>query len=446
MKNTGKDPDALDSFDPAVRGAALAAAAAAGGFPEPGGNVNMHLHSFHSFNALGWSPARIALAARRAGLHAAALCDFDVLDGMEEFLAAGALLGLRAAVHIETRAYLREFADVDINSPGEHGVTYIMGAGFVLPPRPGSAEAATLGAFRAQARRRNEELVARINAALPELAVDYARDVLPLTPGGNATERHIIRGYVGRAQAVYPQAGDRATAWGRVLGIDASKSAALMADPPALEEQVRSRLAKRGGLGYEQPTERTFPPADDFAAWVARCRAIPMAAYLDGTSGGEADAHKLLECLAAKGIAAVNIIPDRNWNLKKPEEAALKQARLAEFVAASEDMGLPINIGTEMNRLGLPFVDDLAGPALSRYAQPFRRGAQIMVGHTILARYGDLSYVDEAAGPRAEKNRLFQRVGALPPLEERRAAALASLGPARALERIRDSAASGRWV
>ena len=406
----------------------------------------MHLHSFHSFNALGWSPAHLALEAREQGLYAAALCDFDVLDGMDELLAAGLLLGLRVAVHLETRAYLRELGGVDINSPGEPGVTYMMGAGFARLPEAGSAEARTLSGFRDRAARRNEELVGRINDALPRIAVDYAKDVLPLTPGGNATERHIIRAYVGHCERTFPAAGERAAFWAGVLALDAAKAAALLADAPALEEQVRSRLVKRGGLGYEAPTERTFPPVDEFVRWVAACRAIPMFAFLDGTSGGEADPERLLECVAAMGVAAVNIIPDRNWNLKRPEEAAQKQAKLAEFVAVAGRMGLPINIGTEMNRLGQPFVDDLSGPVLSRYAEPFRNGAAIMIGHSILSRYADLSYVDERAGLRDAKNRFFEQAGGLPPLDEAGAERLLALGPERSLSRIRDSASAGRWL
>lgn len=426
----------LDSFAASDRRAALEAAAPQARSAATGGNVNMHMHSFHSFNALGWSPSHAALEARRQGLYAAALCDFDVLDGMEEFLAAGRLLGLRAAVHLETRAYLREFADVDINSPGEHGVTYMMGAAFAREPAAGSPEAGTLAAFRGQARRRNEELVARVNAALPRIAVDYARDVLPLTPGGNATERHIIRAYCACAEQRLPAAGERAAFWADVLGLDADRARALLADPPALGEQVRSRLAKRGGLGYEAPTERTFPPVDDFVAWVSACGAIPMFAFLDGSSGGEQDPRRLLECMVAKGVAAVNIIPDRNWNLAR--NAADRQAKLAAFVAEAERMSLPMNVGTEMNRLGQPFVDDLAGPVLSRYAETFRRGARAMAGASILSQYAGLRF--------DRRDRLFEQVGGLPALEDRTAGRLLDLGRERALARIRDSAAAGRWV
>ena len=98
----------------------------------------MHFHSFFSYNAEGWSPSHIAWAAHRAGLYAAGLCDFDVLDGLEEFLQAGELLALRATVNLETRAFVPEYASAEINSPGEPGVTYIMGGGYAAVPEAGT--------------------------------------------------------------------------------------------------------------------------------------------------------------------------------------------------------------------------------------------------------------------------------------------------------------------
>jgi hypothetical protein len=100
-----------------------------------------------------------------------------------------------------------------------------------------------------------------------------------------------------------------------------------------------------------------------------------------------------------------------------------------------------------MNKRGLPFVDDLSGPVLSRYQGPFVAGAMIMVGQTLLLRYADLSYVDpdaeEASG--GDRNGFFERVGALPPVDERRHKILEDAGPSGALRIIRDSAGTGAW-
>ncbi|HRR34588.1 MAG TPA: hypothetical protein P5026_10845 [Kiritimatiellia bacterium] len=434
---------ALDSFAPEARAAALNALAA-GPFPEPGTNFNMHCHSFFSYNADGWSPSRVAYECRSRGLCAAALCDFDVLDGLEEFLAAGRLLGLRTAVHLETRAYVPELAGCDISSPGEPGVTYIMGCGFAREPAAGTPQAATLAALRQGAQDRNLALIARVNAALPAIAIDYSRDVLPLTPKGVATERHIVRAYRVQAEKVFADAAARAAFWAPLLACDVAAYPALETALPKLEDLIRNALAKRGGIGYIQPDAKTFPLADDFTRWVKACDAIPTIAWLDGTSGGEADANRLLDLMTAKGCAALNIIPDRNWNLKKPDEAAAKQAKLAEIIAGCAARGLPINIGTEMNKGGLPFVDDLAGPVLSRYASVFVQGMQIMVGQSVLARYADAPYLGARAAAEfpnvARRNAFYAAVGALPALTEADAARLLDAGPDKAFSLLAEAA------
>ena len=69
-------------------------------------NVNMHFHSFYSYHAEFWSPARIAWESKQRALYASGIIDFDVLSGLEAFFEAGEVLGLRTNVGIETRAYL----------------------------------------------------------------------------------------------------------------------------------------------------------------------------------------------------------------------------------------------------------------------------------------------------------------------------------------------------
>lgn len=436
--------DRLNSFHYSERADALESLLKqSGGSAKPvGTNVNMHMHSFFSYNALGYSPTRIAWEARQAGLHAAGLCDFDVLDGLEEFLDAARRIGVRASVNLETRAYLKEYAQHEINSPGEPGVTYIMGAGFARAIAENTSQHRELTAYRDRARSRNVSLVGRINAKLPDIAVDYDRDVLPLTPAGVATERHIISAYIAKLKQVCGHADATASYIGKLLGLSTEEAAVLLADMPTLEEKMRAKLAKQGGLGYEQPSATTFPPVDDFVAWVRACDAIPMVTWLDGTSSGEKDGRAMLECLKAKGCAALNIIPDRNWNIKKAEVQAVKVKCLNEIVAHAVDMQLPVNIGTEMNKLGLPFVDDLDGTHLAPHKAVFLSGARIMVGQTLLTRYAGMSYISAKAAtafPEIKaRNRFFEAVGALPPLSQDSAKRLVELGEEKALSWFRE--------
>jgi hypothetical protein len=440
---------ALSDCSRDVRQQALAELTKQATFASASDNVNLHFHSFFSYNAEGWSPVRIAWESRQAGLYAAGLCDFDVLDGLDEFFAACDLLELRGTVNVETRAYLAEYASSDINSPGEPGVTYIMGGGFAGMPKPGTPAADGLAGYRRRAQERNVALVTRINANLAELAIDYERDVVPLSPGGCPTERHIISAYVNHAAARHSEPSALAAFWAGLLGVDSAAATNLLTDRPALEEKVRSKLAKRGGLGYEAPTPKTFPRVEDFVAWVKSCRAIPMVTWLDGTSAGEKDAKAMLECLRAKGCAALNIIPDRNWNLKPGPDREAKIANLTSMVREADAMGLPINIGTEMNRAGLPFCDDLDGEVLRPFKVSFVRGAEIMVGHTRLLRHAGFSYSEpEAAAAYPDihrRNEFFRAVGALPPPSESVQKRLAEMSQEKAFAFISDAVRAGAW-
>lgn len=165
--------------------------------------ANMHAHTFYSFNAYGYSPSALAWLAHQRGYAAMGMVDFDVLDGVDEFLDACHRLNVRGSAGIETRVYVPEFADREINSPGEPGILYHMGIGFTSSQAPAAAQP-ILDELRRTAAERNRGLIDRVNSYLDPVTVDYDRDVLPLTPGGNATERHIVVAYIAAAAAGVP--------------------------------------------------------------------------------------------------------------------------------------------------------------------------------------------------------------------------------------------------
>jgi hypothetical protein len=83
--------------------------------------ANMHCHTFFSFNAYGYSPTALVWLAKRRGFCAIGLVDFDVLDGVDEFLTACDLAGVRGGAEFETGVFIPEFTTREINSPGEPG-------------------------------------------------------------------------------------------------------------------------------------------------------------------------------------------------------------------------------------------------------------------------------------------------------------------------------------
>ena len=80
--------------------------------------VNTHIHTFYSFNIEGLSPLEVLLRCKEHDLKVVGTVDFDVLDAMEEVFEVGDMLKLRTVASLETRAYVEDYKEREINSPG----------------------------------------------------------------------------------------------------------------------------------------------------------------------------------------------------------------------------------------------------------------------------------------------------------------------------------------
>jgi hypothetical protein len=410
----------LNDFAAPARHAALAALVARADGDQvdlhpPLQAVNMHAHTFYSFNAYGHSPSSLAWLARKRGYLAIGTVDFDVLDAVDEFLDACEAVAVRGSTAIETRVYIPEFSTREISSPGEPGVAYHMGIGFTSGQTTGAA-ATILADMRQRASQRNRDLIERVNAHLDPVTIDYERDVLPLTPAGNATERHILVAYTRAAQKQADEHGlDGVEFWANKLSAKREQIAAMLNDMPKLHNLIRAKLMKRGGVGYVQPGPTTFPSVDEFHQFVTGCQALPCATWLDGTSTGEQAIEELLNLLISKGVVALNIIPDRNWNIADAEQKRVKVQNLYDVVALAQRLDLPLNIGTEMNAYGQKQIDDFDAPELAPVRQAFIDGAYFVYGHTVMQRHAGLGYPSAWAGAalptRAARNAFYTQVG-----------------------------------
>jgi len=406
----------LNHFDPEIRTQALQALLAQARQNKiktapPQELANMHCHTFFSFNGYGYSPAALAWLAKKHGLKLMGLVDFDVLDGVDEFLTACDAAGVRGSAGIETRVYIPEFNTREINSPGEPGVYYHMGIGFASGDVP-AAVAPILSDMRRRAAARNQDMVGRINAHLQPVTIDYKRDVLPLTPNGNATERHILAAYLAAAEKLVD---DLATFWAGKLDMPVAQITALMPDQPKFQNLVRAKLMKRGGVGYIQPGADTFPTVEAFHQLITACGALPCAAWLDGTSAGEQAIEELLALLVDKGVVALNIIPDRNWNIADPDIRHQKLKNLYHVVELAQKLDLPLNIGTEMNSYGQKLVDDFDAPELAPVKAAFMAGAYFIYGHTVAQRALGRGYQSDWAKThfpsRGQRNAFYTQLG-----------------------------------
>jgi hypothetical protein len=408
----------LNSMDPAKRGGALAGLkdlAGNGEIPvkQTGKNHNMHCHTFFSYNGYGFSPSRVAWHSKKEGFFAAGIVDFDTLDGADEFLKACSLLDIRGICGMETRVFIPELADKEINSPGEPGISYHMGSAF-----PSGQVPAELADFASGLKRtasgRTRDIVRRVNKFLAPVELDFEKDAASLTPAGNVTERHVCEAYALKAEKVFTDKTALIKFWSEKLSVPEKDAEKLVSDTVKLQAQIRAKTMKSGGPGYVNPDPSTFPTLKDMNAFSLKSGAVPTITWLSGDSAGEKDADALVELHIAQGAVMANIIPDRNWNFSDPQVKEKKVANLNKFIAACVKRDIPIIVGTEMNAPGLKLVDDLFCDALAPHLDTFLSGAAVSFAHTWLQRenMGLLSgWANSSFRTTAEKIKFFAELG-----------------------------------
>ena len=415
--NTESLEQQLDSFDPARAARRWRLCAGRGGqiaLPTPARDVNLHAHTFFSYNAYGYSPSKFAWLARKAGLAVAGIVDFDVLDALEEFLEAGRLVGLKTCVSLESRVFVPEFATRVINSPGEPGIAYHMGVGFTR---------AVQHPFLARDARRRRAAHPRHGGPRQHV---HAAGRAGLRAGRGAADAEGQRHRAPPLRGLSSARRRRSFPTPRSAPRTGRRNSAMPRPPGAkLQNLIRAKTMKKGGVGYVQPGKGSFPLMADMNRFVLECGAIPTLAWLDGTTDGEQASRNCSRSRIATGAAALNIIPDRNYT---PGVKDQKLKNLYDVVALAEKHHFPVIVGTEMNSPGNKFVDSFETAELEPLVPVFLRGAHIVYAHSVLQRQSGLGYLSRGRRRRSPtsptKNEFFEKLGReLQPASEDRLAA-----------------------
>ena len=155
--------------------------------------INNHIHTTYSFSP--YSPTAAVFAARMEGLCTAGIIDHDSISGAREFLEAAKLVEMPVTVGMECRASMdgTRLEGRRTNNPDQVGVSYMTIQS--VPHDKIETLNAWFAPYRAARGRRNRAMVEKINALLDGIALDYDRDVLPLSEAkedGGVTERHLM--------------------------------------------------------------------------------------------------------------------------------------------------------------------------------------------------------------------------------------------------------------
>jgi hypothetical protein len=377
------------------------------------GEVNNHVHTIYSFSP--YTPAMAAYGARAAGLAAAGSVDHDSVGAAVEMLEAAAILGIGSTVGFEVRVSLLDspFAARKINNPDSAGIAYMTIQGL---PRGAIPEAADflkpICAARGARNRRTSAAISSILTGAGYGALDYDRDVLPLSKaaeGGSVTERHILAAAATSIIARHGKSQALVAGIAKELGIAAPPRVAAWLSDPENPHYLYDLLGllKAGFLDsvFVQPGPDECIPARRAIEFAQRAGAIPAYAYLGDVADsptGDKKAEKfedeildeLVPFLADLGYRAIAYMPPRNT----PAQIYRLRALMARH-GLMEISGVDIN--SSRQSFNCPEVLD---PAMSR----------LLDATWALIAHEKISGLDRSLGIFASDNPLAAR-----PLSER---------------------------
>ena len=288
--------------------------------------VNNHIHTTYSFSP--YSPAAAVYAARLEGLCTAGIVDHDSIAGAREFLEAAELAGLPATIGMECRVDMRgtRLEGRRTNNPDQVGISYMT---IQSVPHGKIDFLDQFFAPRREARnRRNRKMVENINRLLPDAALDFEKDVLPLSQwreGGSVTERHLMYALAKRLMGQTGK-GPGLTARLEKMGLELSekqRTALLDTEYPFYEYGLLGILKSAFVPKIYIDAGEECPQLAEVVRLCREADACLCYAYLgdvgESVTGDkkaqrfeDAYLEELFQCLREEGVWAVTYMPARN--------------------------------------------------------------------------------------------------------------------------------------
>ncbi len=288
--------------------------------------INNHIHTTYSFSP--YSPTASVYAARMEGLCTAGIIDHDSISGAEEFIEAAKIIDIPVTIGMEARVNMAgtRIEGKRTNNPDQVSVSYMTIQS--VPHDKIDTLTQFFMPYREARHQRNRKMVAKINELLPELALDYDKDVLPLSmahENGGVTERHLMYALaiklvksVGRGEAMIEKLNS--------LGISLSeKQTAQMKDTeyPFYEYDLLGILKSAFVPKIFIEATDECPKLKDMVKLCDDIDAYLCYAYLGDVGDsvtGDKKAQKfeddyldeLFECLKEEGVKSVTYMPTRN--------------------------------------------------------------------------------------------------------------------------------------
>lgn len=316
--------------------------------------INNHIHTTYSFSP--YSPTAAVYAARMEGLCTAGIIDHDSISGAEEFLEAAKLVEMPVTIGMECRVSMAgtRLEGRRTNNPDQVGVSYMTIQS--VPHDKIGVLTEFFQPYREARHVRNRKMVEKINALLPELCLDYDRDVLPLSmaqESGGVTERHLmyalakkLTAQVGRGPAMV----DKLEEMGLTLS-EKQKTQMLNIEYPFYEYDLLGILKSAFVPKIYIDADDECPKLPEMVALCKEIDAYLCYAYLGDVGDsvtGDKKAQKfeddylddVFECLKEEGVRAVTYMPTRNTPAQLTRLRGLCE-QYGMFQISGEDINSP---------------------------------------------------------------------------------------------------------
>ena len=371
--------------------------------------VNAHVHTPYSFSAFRdlEEPFRKAVDE---GVEALGINDFNTVRGYDEFYGYAVKYGVFPLFNIEFIGLLEEKQKegILVNDPNNPGRTYFSGKGLRFPWVPPQGYEDLLDDLVTRGSEQVARMVARLNdwfaETVPEVRLSFEQIKKELAVD-LVRERHVARAV---RMAVEKTGGplQQADVYTRMFG--GVPLAAPPEDAAAVENEIRSRLLKKGGGGYIPEDPQAFLPVDRIIDFILKAGGIPCyPVLLDDADGNitdfERDKIRLAEELEAMHVFAVEFIPGRN-------DCRI----LTEYVEFFVRRGFVVLFGTEHNTpvmapLKVSCRDNVPLPEHLREVS--WRSACVVAAHQYQIAKGKTGFVEPDGFANSEQRGLLTTLG-----------------------------------
>ena len=307
--------------------------------------VNGHLHSPFSFCAFRSIDQMFSLAEKE-DIVALGINDFFSVDGYPEFEKQALSRGIFPLFNIEFMGLIKEFQEEElrINDPNNPGRIYFSGKALKNPLEVKSENQTFLSELQANSQVPVKEMCQKANDLLSGSHAPFSitfEKVRDRYAENIVRERHIARAIREASYEHFPQLSERYDFFERLFGGD--EIVASFNDSTGVENEIRSKILKKGGPAYVPEDGAAFPELKRILDFILDAGGIPCyPVLLDDPSGYvtdfESDWDLVDSMLKSYGVACIELIPHRN-SLEK----------LVDFVEYFKQRNYVISFGTEHN-------------------------------------------------------------------------------------------------